>query len=57
VIGGIIIPLPNGFDDNAQRTLNDATETIANTNPFDDNPLVSQLRESEENGIVEHDND
>ena len=57
MLGGIAVELPNGWDDNAQQTINDATETIANASPFDDNPLISQLHESEENGIVELDND
>ncbi|KAN0091507.1 hypothetical protein V8E55_005073 [Tylopilus felleus] len=47
-VGGIIVNFPNGLDDNARRILDSAATTIANTNPFDDNPLVSQLRNGEQ---------
>ncbi|KAN0084566.1 hypothetical protein V8E55_008070 [Tylopilus felleus] len=48
VIDGIIVNFPNGLDDNARRTLYGAMTTITNTDPFDDNPLVSQLRDGEQ---------
>ncbi|KAF8557406.1 hypothetical protein OG21DRAFT_1520484 [Imleria badia] len=48
VIGGWAIELPNGLSDDAKRTIKDATETMATTDPFQDNFLVSQLRDGEQ---------
>ena len=54
VIAGLAIDLPDGWNDDAKRTIKDATETIATaTGPFEDNLRISQLRDGEEDGIVE----
>lgn len=57
VIGGISIDLPYGYNEDAKQTINDATTTIATTDPFGDNSLVSQFREGEEAAVVKRDND
>ncbi|KAN0091509.1 hypothetical protein V8E55_005075 [Tylopilus felleus] len=44
---GISIDLPDGWNDNVRRTINDATTTIATTDPFQDNSIISQLRDDE----------
>ena len=56
-IRGLAVELPDGWNDNAIRTINDVTATIATTNPFDSNTLISQLRDGEEDGVVGRDND
>lgn len=57
MIEGFIIDLPDGFNHNAEQTINDATATMTTAGPFQDNPLVSQHRDGEEDGVVERDND
>ncbi|KAF8134311.1 hypothetical protein EV363DRAFT_1161194 [Boletus edulis] len=57
VIGGIYVDLPNGFNDDAKRTIDDAKRMMATANPFQDNFIVSQLREGERHEVDERDND
>ena len=45
VIGGIAVDLPDGYNATAMQTINDATETMITTNPFQDNPQIPQLGE------------
>jgi len=47
VIVGVAVDLPDGLNNNAQQTINDVTATLATAGPFQDNPLVSQLRDDE----------
>ena len=54
---GWAIELPGGLDDDAKQTIKEVTEMMANTSPFKDNFLVSQLRDGEEDGVVERGND
>lgn len=56
-IRGFAIELPDGWNDNAQQTINDVTATIATADPFDNNSLISQLHDGEEGGVIERDND
>ena len=57
-IGGVLVHLPDGWNDNAERTINDARETIATTtDPFEDNSLIPQLGDGEQVGVVRCDND
>ncbi|KAG8214206.1 hypothetical protein J3R82DRAFT_10999 [Butyriboletus roseoflavus] len=39
MIGGIIVELPNGWNVDAEQAINDATETIVTSDPFQDNSL------------------
>ncbi|KAF8441722.1 hypothetical protein L210DRAFT_2088780 [Boletus edulis BED1] len=48
VIGGISIDLPHGLNDDAKRTINDARRMITGASPFQDNLLISQLRDDEQ---------
>ena len=57
MIVGVAVDLPDGLNDSAQQTINDVTETMATAGPFQDDPLVSQLRDGEEDGVDERDND
>ena len=57
MISGFAVDLPDGLDDNAKQTIGDATATMATAGPFQDNSLISQLRDGEEDGVVERDND
>lgn len=56
-LSGWAIELPDGLDDNAKRTIKKVREMMANTNPFKDNPLISQLHDGEEDGVAEHGSD
>ena len=57
-IDGVLVDLPNGWNNNAEQTINDARETIATTDPFEDNSLIPQLGDGEEEvGVVRRDND
>jgi hypothetical protein len=55
-IVGVAIDLPNGLSDSARQTIDDFKATMA-TNPFQDDFLISQLRDGEEDGVVERDDD
>ena len=57
MISGFAVDLPDGLDDNAKQTIGDVTATMATAGPFQDNSLISQLRDGEEDGVVERDND
>lgn len=58
MIAGVLVDLPNGLNDDAERTINDARETIATTtDPFQDKSLIPQLGDGEEVGVVRCDND
>ena len=52
MIVGFAVDLPDGLNDNAQQTINDVTATMATAGPFQDNLLISQLRDGEEDGVV-----
>jgi hypothetical protein len=55
-IRGLAVDLPDGLNDNARQTINDCKATMV-TNPFQDNFLISQVRDGEEDVVVERDND
>ena len=57
MIGGLAINLPDGLNDNAQQTINDVRTTMVTAGPFQDNSLISQLRDGEEDGVVGREND
>lgn len=54
VIGGFSIDLPDGLNDDVKQTIDCVTEMMARaTDPFQDNSLISQLRDSKEYRVTE----
>lgn len=51
VIVGFAVDLPDGWNYNAQHTIDDITAMMATADQSQDNPLISQL-DGEEDGVV-----